>query len=105
MGSIIQRFAVTSDGSSYINNVNFTEFVLALLPLDQPLDLQLLCGLQGGGQLVLGHVHLPCVHELQDVRQGKERDIIEDDDRMLRWVLLQQVLEIWTAGTQDHLVI
>ena len=29
---------------------------------------------------------------------------LEDDDGMLCGVLLQQVLEVWRAGAQDHLV-
>ena len=31
-------------------------------------------------------------------------DVLEDDDRVLGRVLLQQVLEVGGAGTQDHLV-
>ena len=33
-----------------------------------------------------------------------ERDVLQDDDGVLGGVLLQQVLEIWAAGAQDHLV-
>merc|ERR1719186_2310530 len=49
-------------------------------------------------------VHLPSVHELQYGSQVHEGDVLEDDDRVLSRVLLQQILEIWTAGAQDHLV-
>ena len=31
-------------------------------------------------------------------------DVLEDDDRVLGRVLLQQVLEVGGASTQDHLV-
>merc|ERR1719431_863775 len=75
-----------------------------LLALSQTLDLQLLGGLQEGGELVLGHVHLPCVHKLQDCGQMHEWNILQDDDWVLGWILLQRVLEIWAAGAEDHLM-
>ena len=31
-------------------------------------------------------------------------DVFEDNDRVLGGVLLQQVLEVWRASAQDHLV-
>ena len=33
-----------------------------------------------------------------------ERDILQNDDGVLGRVLLQQVLEVWRASAQDHLV-
>ena len=52
----------------------------------------------------LGHVHLPGVHELEDGGEVAEGDVLQDDDRVLGRVLLQQVLEVGGAGAEDHLV-
>ena len=48
--------------------------------------------------------YLSSVHELKDGSKVSKRDVFEDDDRVLGWVLLQQVLEVGGASTQDHLV-
>ena len=63
-----------------------------------------LCSLEELWQLVLGHVYLPGIHELQDGSQVVEGDILQDDDGVLGWVLLQQVPKVGAAGAQDHLV-
>ena len=52
----------------------------------------------------LCNIDLSCVHELQNSSQVVERNILEDDNWVLGWVLLQQVLEVWRAGTENHLV-
>merc|ERR1719206_635035 len=78
--------------------------VCPLGALRQPLDLQLLGSLEEGGQLLLGHVHLSSIHELEDGSEVRKGDILEYDDRVLGGVLLQQVLEVGRAGAQDHLV-
>ena len=75
-----------------------------LRSLGQSLHLQPLGSLQKCWQLILGHVHLPRVHELQDGGQMSEGDVFEDDDGVLGRVLLQQSLEVGTTGREDHLV-
>ena len=72
--------------------------------LGQSLDLQPLCGLEEGRELILRHVHLPGVHELQDGREVLEGHVLEDDDGVLGGVLLEQGLEVGGAGREDHLV-
>ena len=72
--------------------------------LGQTLDLQPLRRLEELRQLVLRHVHLAGVHELQDGGQVGEGDVLQDDDRVLGRVLLQQGLEVGTAGGENHLV-
>merc|ERR1719239_799711 len=34
----------------------------------------------------------------------RKGNILENDDRMLCRILFQQILEVWRAGTEDHLV-
>jgi len=70
---------------------------------DDP-HLEPLGGLEELRQLILRHVHLAGVHELQDRRQVLEGHVLEDDDGVLGWVLLEQRLEVGRAGGQDHLV-
>ena len=107
---------------------------LPLGPLGQSLDLQLLGSLQEGRQLLLEEgggqhgtqqnytedisiqlpslrenfylcdIDLPSVHELQDCCEVGEGHVLQDDDRVLGRVLLQQVLEVGRAGAEDHLV-
>ena len=72
--------------------------------LGQALHLELLGSLEELGELVLGNVHLPGVHKLKDGREVVEGDVFQDDDGVLGWVLLQQVLEVGASGTEDHLV-
>jgi hypothetical protein len=78
--------------------------LLVTWSLCQAFHLQPLSSLEELGELVLGNVHLPGVHELEDGREVVEGDIFQDDDRVLGWVLLQQVLEVGAASTEDHLV-
>ena len=47
---------------------------------------------------------LSSIHELQDSSKVSKGDVLEDNDRVLGGVLLQQVLEVGGASTQDHLV-
>ena len=54
--------------------------------------------------MVLCHVHLAGIHELEDGCQVLERNVLQDDDGMLGGVLLQQRLEVGAAGREDHLV-
>ena len=56
--------------------------------LSQAFHLELLGSLEELGELVLGHVHLPGVHELEDGREVVEGDIFQDDDWVFGWVLL-----------------
>ena len=72
--------------------------------LGQPLDLEPLRRLEEGGQLVLGHVHLAGIHELEDRGEMLEGNVFEDDDGVLGGVLLQEGLEVGRAGGEDHLV-
>jgi len=78
--------------------------VTTLSAFSQPLDLQLLSSLEKSRQLLLGHVHLPGIHELQNGCQVGERDVLQDDDGVLGRVLLKEVLEVGRACTEDHLV-
>ena len=77
----------------------FIHFDPLLLLLDglrrlrQPLDLEPLCGLEEGGQLVLGHVDLSGVHELEDGGEVLDRDVLQDDNGVLGGVLLKEGLE------------
>ena len=52
----------------------------------------------------LCNIDLSCVHELQNSSQVVERNVLQDDDWMLGWVLLQQVLEVWRTSAENHLV-
>lgn len=54
----------------------------------QPLDFQSVGGAQKRGQLLLRHVHLAGVHELENCLQMAVRDVLQDDDRMLGRVFL-----------------
>lgn len=66
------------------------------LPLDirrglcEALHFQSIGGFQERRQLLLGYVHLAGVHKLQDRLQVAVRDVLQDDDRVLRGVFLQQ---------------
>jgi len=75
-----------------------------LRSLCQTFHLETLGRLEELRELVLGHVDLPGVHELQDGRQVLEGNVLQDDDGMLGWVLLQQSLEVGATGGQNHLV-
>ncbi len=72
--------------------------------LRESLDLQPLGGLEECRQLVLRHVYLTSVHELEDGGQVLEGHVLQDYDRVLGGVLLKQRLEIGRASGQDHLV-
>ena len=61
--------------------------------LRQTLDLEPLRGLEEGGQLLLGNVDLARVHELKNGGEVLDGDVLEDDDRVLGGVLLEQGLE------------
>ena len=52
--------------------------------------LQSLCSLEELRELVLGHVHLPGVHEGEQEAKILLPDVPEDDDRMLTGVALQK---------------
>ena len=52
----------------------------------------------------LGDIDLSGIHELQDGREMLEGDVFQNDDGMFGRVLLQQGLEVGTAGGEDHLV-
>lgn len=58
--------------------------------LCEALHFQSIGGFQERGQLLLGYVHLAGVHKLQDRLQVAVRDVLQDDDRVLRGVFLQQ---------------
>jgi hypothetical protein len=60
-----------------------------LRSLSKPLDLESLCCLEEGWQLVLRHIYLASVHELQDGLQVTEWHVFQDDDWVLRRVLLK----------------
>ena len=52
----------------------------------------------------LSNIDFSSIHELQNGCQMLEWNIFEDDDWMFGRILFQQVLEVGTAGTEDHLV-
>ena len=66
--------------------------------------LESLGSLEELGELVLSHIHLPSIHELQDGCEVREGHVLQDDDGMLGGILLQKVFEVWRACTEDHLV-
>jgi len=72
--------------------------------LCQSFHLESLSSLEELGELVLSHIHLPGIHELQDGCQVLERDILQNDDGVFGWILFQKCLEVGAAGRQDHLV-
>ena len=55
----------------------------------QTADLQGFRRFEKGVQLVLGHVHLPVVHELEQREEIVVLDVAQDDYRVLAWVALQ----------------
>jgi len=83
---------------------NLTQPFSHLVDIDEAFDLEFLGGLEELGQLVLADVHLAGVHELEDGLQVAVRHVLEDDDRVLGRVLLQQSLEEGGAGGEHHLV-
>ncbi len=72
--------------------------------LGQALDFEPLGRLEEGGQLILGHVHLAGVHELENGREMLKGHVFEDNDGMLGRILFQEGLEVGRARGQDHLV-
>lgn len=74
---------------------NATAHRLLALSLDirrglrEALHFQSIGGFQERRQLLLGHVHLAGIHELEDRLQMTVRDVLQDDDRVLRGVFLQ----------------
>ena len=78
--------------------------LITLSAFCKPLDLEFLCSLEESRKLLLCHVHLPSIHELQDGCEVGKGDVLQDDNGMLGGVLLQKVLEVWRACTEDHLV-
>ena len=90
--------------SAFVIVVVVVNAVLVLLLLDglgclsKTLDLETLCSLEEGRKLVLSHVNLTGVHEFRDGRQVLEWHILENDDKVLGRVLLQECLEVGRAG-------
>jgi hypothetical protein len=72
--------------------------------LRQALHFQPLCCFEERRQLILRHVDLARVHELEDGRQVLEGDVFEDDDWVLGWVLLEKSFEVGRARREDHFV-
>ena len=72
------------------------------VPGGEPLHLQLLRHREEGAQLVLGHVHLPVVHEVQHGQDLTELDSLQVDERVGVPVVAQQVPEEAAAGRQHH---
>ena len=64
----------------------------------EPLDLGFLFGLEEGRQLLLGHVFLPSLQELQDGGEVGKGNILQDDYRVLGKALIHQVLEVERAS-------
>merc|ERR1712096_2831 len=76
----------------------------SLSSLSQPLHLEPLCRLEELWQLLLLHVDLPLVHELDDGLHVRRCHVSHYDDGVLRRVLKQHSPEIGRAGREDHLV-
>merc|ERR1712121_214776 len=55
-------------------------------------------------KLILGYIHLTSVHEVENSNHMLERNVLQEDDRMLSWVRLEQILEVWRACTEQHLM-
>merc|ERR1719219_2099551 len=96
------------DNLIYTNTLGKTNLghsiILSLLSFSQTLDFQLFCSFQEGWQLILSNIDFSSIHELQNCCQVLEWNILQDDDWMLGRILFQQVLEVRTAGAENHLV-
>jgi len=70
----------------------------------QALDLQPFSGLEKCGQWVLWNVNFTSIHEFQNWLQMVEWNVFQDNDRMLRRVILQECLKVRRASRQNHFV-
>jgi len=77
---------------------------LVALYLSQPLDLQPLSSFEKCRQIILGNVHLSSVHKLENWLKVGEWNVLQDDDWVLWWVVLQKRFEVRTASWQNHFV-
>lgn len=60
----------------------------SLRSFGQSLHLEPVCCLEEGGQLLLAHVYLTCIHELEDSLQVAVSHVFQNDDWVLGGVLL-----------------
>ncbi|CAB0031331.1 unnamed protein product [Trichogramma brassicae] len=81
----------------------FGELVLAA-DVGQAPDLRGLGDLEQRPDLLLRHVDLALVHELDRGLELRPLDVLHDDDRMLALVVAEERLEVRAAGRQYHLV-
>jgi len=106
---VVQRGAVHTFLYSWLQDDRLPTFP-SLLILDrlgclcQSFHLESLGSLEELGELVLSHIHLSGIHELQDGSQVLERNILQNDDGVFCWILFQKCLEVGAAGRQNHLV-
>ena len=70
---------------------------------DEGVDLKTLGGKKEVLELVVGYGDLAGVDEVQDSGEVLERHFLEDDVRLVR-ILIQDILEVWRAGTEDYSV-
>lgn len=70
----------------------------------QSSHLERLGHLEQRSDLLLAHVNLTLVHELDDGLELRPLDVLEDHYRVLARVVEEERLEVGTAGGQHHLV-
>ena len=66
------------------------------------LDLESLCGLQEGQELVIINVHLPSIHVVDDSLKGDEGDILQEYDRLFVSLLTEEILQKNTINIRNH---
>ena len=77
---------------------------MTVADLGQSLDLESLCDLEEGGEVVLVDGDLAAVHELEEGLDLVEPDVPQKDDGMAVGRVVQHRLEVGRAGREHHLV-
>ena len=75
-----------------------------LVHVGKTLDLQPFCHFEQGGKVFLVHRHFSSVHKLQQGLHLVIPDVLEEDNWMLVWCVVEHALEVGGAGGEDHLV-
>ena len=70
----------------------------------ETLDLQAFRHFEQGGEVFLVHRHFSAVHKLQQGLHLVVSDILQEDNWMLVWSVVEHALEVGGACREDHLV-